>query len=270
MMKKSTKLLTIAEFAKLHEVNKRTLHYYDSIGLFSPAQKGENQYRYYETSQNRVFEYIRMLKELNMSMEEIKEYIEHPNAEDFLQLAEVKIGEIDRQMEKLARTRHILSVIKNQTEICEQLKGGEIFLKECEEEHYLTTPYNFEEEFLEEAFAHVKEVWGLEQCRMGIGSYISVEKAERGEFQEYDGLFTPAFRAVFKEKIMIKPKGTYLCAYLKGSWSYLPKLYEKMFTYAKKENLRLTGFAYEWGMNDFSVSREEDYITQIMIKAEQL
>ncbi len=36
-MKKSTKLLTTAEFAKLHEVNKRTLHYYDSIGLFSPA-----------------------------------------------------------------------------------------------------------------------------------------------------------------------------------------------------------------------------------------
>lgn len=40
-MKKSTKLLTTAEFAKLHEVNKRTLHYYDSIGLFSPAKKGK-------------------------------------------------------------------------------------------------------------------------------------------------------------------------------------------------------------------------------------
>lgn len=76
-MKKSTKLLTTAEFAKLHDVNKRTLHYYDSIGLFSPAKKGENQYRYYETSQSMEFEYIRMLKELNMSMEEIKKYIEY-------------------------------------------------------------------------------------------------------------------------------------------------------------------------------------------------
>ena len=105
---------------------------------------------------------------------------------------------------------------------------------------------------------------------MGIGSYLSVEKAEKGEFQEYDGLFTPAFGKVPKEGVLIKPKGTYLCAYLKGSWNNLPKLYEKIFTYANKENLRLTGFAYEWGMNDFSVSREEDYITQIMIKAEQL
>lgn len=266
-MKKDTKLLTTAEFAKLHEVNKRTLHYYDSIGLFSPVKKGENQYRYYEASQSMKFEYIRMLKELNMSIEEIKEYIESPNPKDFLQLTDEKIREIDKQMEKFARTKYILSIMKNQTEDCEKLKGGEIFLKECEEERYLTTPYHFEEGFIEEAFAHVKEVWGLEQCRMGTGSYLAVEKAKKGEFQKYDGLFTPAFGNVPKEKVMIKPKGLYLCAYLRGSWKYLPNLYEDIFDYAKKEHLHLTGFAYEWGMNDFSVSEEKDYITQVMIRA---
>lgn len=270
-MKKSTKLLTTAEFSKLHDVNKRTLHYYDSIGLFSPAKKGENQYRYYETSQSMEFEYIRMHKRIEYEHGRNQGiYRASKSQRNFLQLADAKISEIDRQMETLIKTRHILSEMKSQTESCEQLKGGEIFLKECEEEQYLTTPYNFEEEFLEEAFAHVKEVWGIEQCRMGIGSYLSVEKAEKGEFQEYDGLFTPAFGKVPKEGVLIKPKGTYLCAYLKGSWNNLPKLYEKIFTYANKENLRLTGFAYEWGMNDFSVSKEEDYITQIMIKAEQM
>lgn len=38
--------LTTAQFAAIHEVNPRTLHYYDSVGLFSPERKGENQYRY--------------------------------------------------------------------------------------------------------------------------------------------------------------------------------------------------------------------------------
>lgn len=33
------KRLTTAQFAKLHEVNKRTLHYYDDIGLFVLLQK---------------------------------------------------------------------------------------------------------------------------------------------------------------------------------------------------------------------------------------
>ena len=62
-MRKEIKRLTTAQFAKLHEVNKRTLHYYDEIGLFRPLTKAENGYRYYDISQSIDFEYIRMLKE---------------------------------------------------------------------------------------------------------------------------------------------------------------------------------------------------------------
>ena len=40
-MRKEIKRLTTAQFAKLHEVNKRTLHYYDEIGLFRPLTKAE-------------------------------------------------------------------------------------------------------------------------------------------------------------------------------------------------------------------------------------
>ena len=49
-MIKEIKRLTTAQFAKLHEVNKRTLHYYDEIGLFHPLTKAENGYRYYDIS----------------------------------------------------------------------------------------------------------------------------------------------------------------------------------------------------------------------------
>lgn len=46
-MKNKKYLYTTGQFAKLNGVNKRTLHYYDEIGLFSPEFKGENGYRYY-------------------------------------------------------------------------------------------------------------------------------------------------------------------------------------------------------------------------------
>lgn len=82
--------LTTAQFAALHEVNKRTLHYYDSIGLFSPETKGDNHYRYYDSAQSIHFEYILMLKELNMSIEEIKSYLDAPNAEDFIAIVDQK------------------------------------------------------------------------------------------------------------------------------------------------------------------------------------
>ncbi len=61
--------LTVSQFAKLHNVNKRTLHYYDEIGIFSPDYKGENGYRYYDYMQGVDFEYIKMLKELNMGLD---------------------------------------------------------------------------------------------------------------------------------------------------------------------------------------------------------
>ncbi len=38
-MKDENYKFTTGEFAKLNGINKRTLHYYDEIGLFSPAIK---------------------------------------------------------------------------------------------------------------------------------------------------------------------------------------------------------------------------------------
>ena len=104
-MKKSFKSLTTAQFAKLHGVNKRTLHYYDDIGLFSPRAKGENGYRFYDAAQSLDFEYIRMLKELNMSIDEIAAYREAPTPARFLEIASAKEEEIGRQIKKLRRKK---------------------------------------------------------------------------------------------------------------------------------------------------------------------
>ena len=39
-MRQNTVKMTTAQFAELHGVNRRTLHYYDDIGLFFPLPKG--------------------------------------------------------------------------------------------------------------------------------------------------------------------------------------------------------------------------------------
>lgn len=107
-MKKSFKSLTTAQFAKLHGVNKRTLHYYDDIGLFSPRAKGENGYRFYDAAQSLDFEYIRMLKELNMSIDEIAAYCKAPTPARFLEIASAKEEEIGRQIKKLRHAQKVL------------------------------------------------------------------------------------------------------------------------------------------------------------------
>lgn len=264
-MKSTHRKLTTAEFAKIHGVNKRTLHYYDSIGLFSPESKGENGYRYYNSSQSVTFEYIRMLKELNMSIAEIKNYLTHPNSVDFIKIVDEKTDAIQRQIQQLNNILLTLQTKKQQIELCECTENQHIQIMDCEEKMYLTTPFSFAEEDLPEAFTYAANTWGIEQCRMGIGSYIAVDKVKQGKWEEYDGLFTPVQRREEGKDGMKRGKGKYLCGIQKGTWDKLPQLYQKMLDYGKEHRLMLTGYAFEMGMNDFVIEKEEEYVTQILI-----
>ena len=60
MMKNKKYLYTTGQFAKLNGINRRTLHYYDEIGLFSPEFKEENGYRYYTCFQTVQLELTRL------------------------------------------------------------------------------------------------------------------------------------------------------------------------------------------------------------------
>ena len=54
-MEKKSKLLTIGQFAALHGINKKTLMWYDEIGLFHPSFiHPENGYRYYSYYQSAI------------------------------------------------------------------------------------------------------------------------------------------------------------------------------------------------------------------------
>ena len=60
------------EFAKLCNVNKKTLFHYDEIGLFKPEIVKENGYRYYSIYQLEIFDMIYTLRDLGVPLKEIK------------------------------------------------------------------------------------------------------------------------------------------------------------------------------------------------------
>lgn len=265
--------LTVSQFAKLHNVNKRTLHYYDEIGIFSPDYKGDNGYRYYDYMQGVDFEYIKMLKELNMGLDEIKKYIDTPNEEDFKEIADVKIKEIDREIRTLNRRREVLEDKLNKLNKCDEVrKKNSIKVIDCEEQKFFFTPFKFEDDDLKQLITHIKDVWTVDEYCKGIGSFVSVDKIKRGEFEEYDGLFIEMLEDMESKNTkntIIKPKGKYICAYHMGDWDTLPNFYGEIVKYAEENNLTLVGYSFEIGMNDFAISDMEDYITQIMIRVEE-
>lgn len=261
--------MTTAQFAKLHKVNKRTLHYYDNIGLFSPSVKGDNGYRYYDVSQSITFEYIRMLKELNMSIEEIADYCQNPTSEKFLQIADMKETEIDLKIQKLKHTKKILKTKKDLLRLCENLQEHEIRIEECKAEKISVLHYDFLDDDISQIFSYLNNNWSIEQMHMGVGSFISLDKVINKAFERYDGIYTYALGKTSVSNMLVKPKGKYLCGYQKGTWDKAPAMYEKMITYAHQNNLLLTGYAYEIGLNEFAISSPEEYVTKFMIKLEE-
>lgn len=269
-MKKSSMKLTTAQFAGLHRVNKRTLHYYDSIGLFSPNTKGENGYRYYDLAQSMDFEYILMLKELNMSISEIEEYIKSPSPEKFTALADSKERELDSQIKKLKYIKKAIRAKREQLELCTDSAEGKIEIIECGREKLLFLPYDFADDDISNALFYMKDRWSMEQIRMGVGGMIAVQKVFENDFSRYDGIYTPALGDVPAGGVFYKPAGEYICCCHRGKWDTLPLAYRRITDFAEKNNLRLTGYAYETGLNEFAISKEEDYVTKITVRAEKI
>lgn len=64
--------MNTSEFAKLCKTQRRTIHYYDKIGLLKPASISENGYREYSTDQLEQMDTIRILQNSGYTLHEIQ------------------------------------------------------------------------------------------------------------------------------------------------------------------------------------------------------
>ncbi len=70
-------LIKIGEFSKINHVSIPTLRLYDELGILKPIYIDEStNYRYYSINQNARLDMIQYMKELNMSLSEIKEILD--------------------------------------------------------------------------------------------------------------------------------------------------------------------------------------------------
>ena len=69
------KLMTIGEIAKEANVSIRTIHYYDQCGLLKASAYSEGGYRLYSNKELVMLFQIKGLKELGLSLNEIKQQL---------------------------------------------------------------------------------------------------------------------------------------------------------------------------------------------------
>lgn len=131
-------MYTIGQFSKIGFVTKKTLRFYDKIGLLEPAYVDEvNNYRYYTHDQILPLVQINELKEYGLTLEEIKLLLEKQDNFLLEQALLGKLNEMDKNLHELQRNKERLKqrlqVIQKGGVFMEIRQNVQIEVKEKEE-----------------------------------------------------------------------------------------------------------------------------------------
>lgn len=264
-------LFTIGQFAALHGINKKTLMWYDETGLFRPAVVRENGYRCYTYAQSSTLETILMLRELDVPISEIREFLRERSAPGMQGLLEEKLTEVDRQLRRLRKLR---AALEQRREEVARLAAEDLTAVTLREQGARalvlvpTSPGLSLEQEIELVIAQTRRHC-LDRLHDAVyGSVLPVENLYRGDFDGYQGLFVELPREKRGAGLFRRPPGVYLTAYCQGPWERIALRYRELLEYAAAQGLRLHGYAYETGVNETWINSMEEYITRIEILAE--
>ena len=263
------KYFTTGEFAKICNVEKHILFYYDQIGLFSPVIKKDTGYRYYSYHQFDTFAVIRTLKRLGMSLQDIKVYLNHRSPSLLLNLLEEKGLILERQIEDLIGIREMISALKADVEDalgCSE----EITLVALPEEPILLSD-NLENAS-EHSFARFMEAYvrftneHSVSAQESIGNILTIDAIKNRDYFNFSYLYMK-IRQPVKKQPAIRKGGIYLCAYHRGDYPKLSCTYEKMLDYASFHQIPLGCFSYEeYIISDIAQKTPEDYVTRLLLE----
>jgi len=125
----------VGDIAKLAGLTVRTLRFYDQIGLLSPSGQTESGHRLYKESDLSRLHQILSLKELGLSLEEIKSALNGGHISP-LEIVGLQIDQINEQMrlqqKRLEQLRHVSKLMQGKkaltvedfTSLLQAMKAG--------------------------------------------------------------------------------------------------------------------------------------------------
>lgn len=239
--------LSIGEFAKIAVVSKHTLYHYDEIGLFSPSIKLENGYRYYSVYQFEAFNAIWTLKELGMSLRDIKTYLEQRSSEKLQGLLLDQESYIDKKIERLLHSKKWLHEKLNVLNKLDTLEIDKIYEQKLQAQYYISgyakTTDDISIPLQIGKLLQQMEAAGIENYYQ-IGYIQEMKHIKAGLYNECQEVYLQIEKTK-KLKFMVREEGNYLTASHKGDWENIGEAYERLLAYALHKSLTLGNQFYE-------------------------
>lgn len=261
--------LSISEFSRISDVNRKKLIFYDKIGLFKPAMVKPNGYRYYAHWQVETITVISLLSDLGMSLDEIKRYLNQYGPNTALRVLREQDELLTQRIEKLRSSQ---SMLRTRISMMEKaLAAPEDIFQVVEREKL---PIYQSDGFRCDADKIPDEQWvsfynACEQNHIPfcypVGYIVRQEDLLRGAYSIISYLFSRAENTAAANSVM--PAGRYLVGYGNFHYGDAAELYRQMCAYAERHHLMLGGNAYEeYLLDELIADRPDGFKVRVSIK----
>lgn len=270
-MNKKEEYLSITDMAKLRNVTTETLRHYDRIGLLTPDFINEYNVRYYSVLKYEKLGTIKELKQLGMSLKEIKTYFENRNYETSKELLETQNKLIQNQLKSLL---YLQEKINSKIQFMDALEGkikiAEPYVKILPTRYYISSKNKVENEveLAYEAMQLEKRIYEKEEylpiyATARYGGIFSLEERNKKSVQVI--MFIENVTRMAEVKTL--PEGKFLCVQMKGSFWERQEGIRLLYQAIKAENYKiLNPIVIENVLVDYTITDiEEERIFEFQI-----
>lgn len=260
---------TPSELSLLSGCSRQLLVYYDNEGIFKPAFINEHGYRYYHLWQWGLLEIIISLRKMEVPLNEIKEYVNHPSPENLTQIYKNRLAECQAQIDKLQHQKQQLerciqpleAIPSIETDKIELIEMPKIVYHRCQKVQY--------EEYPKQRINTVASVLLSTVEEETTNDYLLSYSFEPEEFFQ-DKL--TGYYVFLKEisPVSNAPKQTYLHLFSRFDHNLMPQaLKHQICSYLKEHKLHLQGKVIISPINSHLFSTTPDQrINEIFIPVE--
>ncbi|MGN0807698.1 MAG: GyrI-like domain-containing protein [Candidatus Coproplasma sp.] len=255
----------IGEFSLLSKMTVKALRFYEEQGLIKPCFVDEfTSYRYYSADQLAQVEFIVKLREIGLSVKDIKRVF---SGEDLNLILEERKKSIDEQI-GLCNSQ----LLKIKLMQKEQAMKEQIFIKEIPE----YTVYYKDGKIANFGEIPAFVLWAGTECAKANPNLKCVEPNYcylsylDGEYREENIAirYVEAVESVGVETENIKfttiPKTKCVCIQHKGAYADMRSSYNEIIKYIEDNGLKIDGFPRECYIDGcWNKQNEDDYLTEI-------
>lgn len=260
--------MPISEFSRLTGIKRENLRYYDQIGLLSPECRGENGYRYYTQRQLSTAYLIYSLRELGISIEEIKKYIDRRTPQKMFSLFNSQKEYILKEMKKLERTLEIMELYVDMAEDALKYEENSINIEYKKKEPIFLGPI-ISPDSIDDSVIALYDYAATKGIDLGypFGTIVSIENID----SEKSLSVLQHYFKIESDHNSYKPEGKYAVLYGKCAYAESDNLYENLLTFIKENKLRICSHAYEeYPLNELSTKDDNQYCVKIEIMVEDI